>query len=189
VPAGILVVHGSTDEYYAVMNNAGVQLASAHLEKPLAFIPGTYKVKVNNTTAPATMVSGVTTEVKTGAVVLQGSTDEYYAIVDSAGTQLASAHLGHALSLLPGAYRATLNHIAMTAQIDAGHIGEYQSGSVMVKTAGSDYYAVLDASGTQLATKQVNQPVSLPAGKYSVKLGNNIRPATVMAGQSVVLNW
>jgi 6,7-dimethyl-8-ribityllumazine synthase len=189
VPAGTLVVRGSTDEYYAVMNNAGVQLASAHLEKPLAFVPGTYNVKLNNTITPATMVSGVTIEVKTGAVVLQGSTDEYYAIVDSAGTQLASAHLGHALSLVPGAYRAKLNNIAMTVQVDAGHSGEYQSGSLTVKTAGSDYYAVLDATGTQLASKQVNQPVSLPAGRYSVRLGNNIRPATVPAGQSVVLNW
>lgn len=189
VPAGTLVVHGSTDEYYAVMNNAGVQLASAHLEKPLAFVPGTYNVKVNNTSTPVTMVSGVTTHVKTGAVVLKGSTDEYYAIVDSAGTQLASAHLGHALSLVPGAYHAKLNSIVMTVQVDAGHSGEYQSGSLTVKTAGSDYYAVLDASGTQLASKQVNQPVSLPAGKYSVRVGDNIRPATVMAGQSVVLNW
>ena len=189
VPAGTLVVHGSTDEYYAVMNNAGGQLASAHLEKPLAFVPGTYNVKVNNTTTPATIVSGVTTEVKTGAVVLQGTTDEYYAIIDSAGTQLASAHLGRALSLMPGAYRAKLNNIAMTVQVDAGHSGEYQSGSLTVKTAGSDYYAVLDASGTQLVSKQVNQPVSVPAGKYSVRLGNNSRPATVTAGQSVVLNW
>ena len=189
VPAGTLVVHGSTDEYYAVMNNAGGQLASAHLEKPLAFIPGTYNLKVNNTTTPATVVPGITTEVKTGAVVLQGSTDEYYAIIDSAGTQLASAHLGHGLSLLPGAYRAKLNNVAMTVQLDAGRSGEYQSGSLTVKTAGSDYYAVLDASGSQLASKQVNQPVSVPAGKYSVRLGNNIRPATVAAGHSVVLNW
>jgi len=189
VPAGILVVHGSTDEYYAVMNNAGAQLASAHLEKPLAFVPGTYNVKVNNTTTPVTMVSGVTTEVKTGAVVLQGSTDEYYAIIDSAGTQLASAHLGRVLSLMPGTYRAKLNNIAMAVQVDAGHSGEYQSGSLTVRTAGSDYYAVLDASGTQLVSKQVNQPVSVPAGKYSVRLGNNSRPATVTAGQSVVLNW
>jgi len=58
-----------------------------------------------------------------------------------------------------------------------------------VRTASSDYYAVLDASGTQLVSKQVNQPVSVPAGKYSVRLGNNSRPATVTAGQSVVLNW
>ena len=189
VPSGRLVVHGSTDEYYAVLNNVGVQLASAHLEKPLAFVPGTYNVKVNNTTTPVTLVSGVNTEVKTGAVVLQGSTDEYYAIIDSAGTQLASAHLGGALSLMPGAYRAKLNNIAMAVQVDAGHSGEYQSGSLTVRTAGSDYYAVLDASGTQLVSKQVNQPVSVPAGKYSVRLGNNSRPATVTAGQSVVLNW
>src|ERR1700732_198542 len=139
VPSGTLVVHGSTDEYYAVANSAGVQLASAHLEKPLAFVPGTYNVKVNNTTTPATMVSGVTTEVKTGAVVLQGSTDEYYAIVDSAGTKLASAHLGHALSLVPGAYSAKLNNIAMTIQVDAGHNGEYQSGSLTGKMASSGY--------------------------------------------------
>ena len=189
VPAGIVVVHGSTDEYYTVMNNAGVQLASAHLDKPLAFVPGTYNVKLNNTTTSATMVSGATTEVNTGAVLLQGSTDEYYTILDSAGTQLASAHLGHALSLVPGAYRAKLNNIAMTVRVDAGHSGEYQSGSLTVKTAGSDYYAVLDTSGTQLASKQVNQPVSLPPGKYSVKLGNNMRPATVTAGQRVELNW
>jgi hypothetical protein len=58
-----------------------------------------------------------------------------------------------------------------------------------VKTAGSDYYAVLDASGTQLASKQVNQPVSCPRESTLVRLGNNIRPATVTAGQSVVLNW
>ena len=189
VPASTLVAHGSTDEYYSVMNNAGAQLGSAHLEKPLAFIPGTYNVKVNNTTTPVTLVSGVTTEVKTGAVVLQGSTDEYYAIVDSAGTQLASAHLGHPLSLMPGAYRAKLNNTAIAVQVDAAHTAEYQSGSLTVKTAGSDYYAVLDASGTQLASKQVNQPISMPAGKYSVRLGNNIRPATVAAGQSLVLNW
>jgi hypothetical protein len=144
---------------------------------------------VNNTTTPATLVSGVIAEVKTGAVVLQGSTDEYYAIVDSAGTQLASAHLGHALSLMPGAYRAKLNNTVMTVQVDAGNSGEYQSGSLTVKTAGSDYYAVLDASGTQLASKQVNQSVSLPPGKYSVRVGNNTRPATVIAGQSVALNW
>jgi hypothetical protein len=48
---------------------------------------------------------------------------------------------------------------------------------------------VLDAAGTQLASKQVNQPVSLPAGKYTVKLANNTRPVTVTAGQAVVVNW
>ena len=128
-------------------------------------------------------------EVRTGAVGLQGSTDEYYAMVDPAGNQLASTHLGRSLSLMPGDYHAKLNNVVIRVKVDPGHVGEYQSGSLMVKAAGSDYYAVLDPSGTQLASKQVNQPVSLPPGKYSVKLGNRVRPATVTAGQSVVLNW
>ena len=110
-------------------------------------------------------------------------------MVDPAGNQLASTHLGRSLSLMPGDYHAKLNNVAIRVKVDPGHVGEYQSGSLMVKAAGSDYYAVLDPSGTQLASKQVNQPVSLPPGKYSVKLGNRVRPATVTAGQSVVLNW
>jgi 6,7-dimethyl-8-ribityllumazine synthase len=189
VPAGAILVRGSTDEYYTVMNNAGTQLASAHLERPLAFVLGTYNVKVNGTTTPATITSGGIVEVKTGAVVLQGSTDEYYAIVDSAGTQLASAHLGQPLSFMPGVYRARLNNVALPVQVEGGRSGNYQAGTLMVKTAGSDYYAVLDGSGTQLTSKQVNQPVSLPAGSYTVKLGDKTRPAAVGAGQAVVLNW
>lgn len=189
VAPGTLVVHGSTDEYYTVSNNAGTQLASAHLERPLAFVLGTYNVKVNGTTTPASITPGVTTEVKTGAVALQGSTDEYYAIVDSAGTQLASAHLGRPLSLLPGAYRARLNNIAMPVRVEAGRSSDYQAGTLIVKTASSDYYTVLDGSGAQLTSKQVNQPVSLPAGKYTVKLGDNTRPAAVTAGQAVVVNF
>jgi len=31
--------------------------------------------------------------------------------------------------------------------------------------------------------------LSLPAGSYSVKVGNNTRPATVTADQAVAVNW
>lgn len=189
VPAGVLLVHGSTDEYYAVADNAGKQLASAHLEKPLGLFPGTYNVKLNNTSAAVTVTARVTSEVKAGTVVLQGTTDEYYAVLDSAGTQLASAHLGRPISFVPGAYRAKLNNTAMPVQVEEGRVGEYHSGSLTVATSKSGYYAVLDASGTQLVSKPVNQPVSLLPGNYSVKLGDNSRSATVTAGQSVVLNW
>jgi len=187
--AGTLVVRGSTDEYYAVTNNAGTQLASAHLEKPLALIPGNYNIKVNNTTTPANVSAGALTDLKTGAVALQGTTDEYYVIVDAAGNQLASTHLDRAISFVPGAYRAKLNNVSIPVEVDPGQVSTYQSGSLTVKSPGSDYYAVLDAAGTQLTSKQVNQPVSLPAGKYSVKLKNDTRSTNVIAGQSVILNW
>jgi hypothetical protein len=91
--------------------------------------------------------------------------------------------------LVPGAYGARLNNVAMAVQVEAGRTREYQAGTLTLKAAGSDYYAVLDSSGTQLASKLVNQPVSLPAGNYLVKFGNNTRPTSVTAGQAMVVNW
>jgi 6,7-dimethyl-8-ribityllumazine synthase len=189
VPAGTLVVQGTTDEYYYVFDTGGTQLASAHLARPLAFLPGSYNVKVNNSTTPATVTPGTTVEVKAGGVVVQGTTDEYYYIFDTAGTQLASAHLGRPVSLVPGEYRAKVNNVPIPVHAEAGRTSEYLAGTLTVKSAGSEYYYVFDLAGTQLASKQLNQPISLPAGKYSIKVGNNLRPVAVTAGQAVVLNW
>ena len=187
IPAGTLLVEGSTDEYYYVFNNAGTQLASAHLSRPLALFPGPYNIKVNNSTAPATLVAGMPASIRAGSVTLQGSTDEYYYIFDHAGTQLASAHLSRPISLVPGDYIAKLNNVPLPVRAEEGKANEYPTGTVSVKSSGSDYYYVLDSAGTQLASSQVNRPVSLPAGKYSVKLGNNTRPLSVTAGQASVL--
>ncbi len=189
VPVGTLVTQGTTDEYYYVFDTGGTQLASAHLARPLAFFPGSYNVKVNNSTTPAAVTAATATEVKAGAVVVQGTTDEYYYIFDVAGTQLASTHLGRSISLLPGEYRAKVNNVPMVVRTEPAGTNEYQAGTLTVKSASSEYYYVLDLTGTQLASKQLNQPVSLPAGKYSVKVGNSARPVAVTAGQAVVLNW
>jgi hypothetical protein len=35
----------------------------------------------------------------------------------------------------------------------------------------------------------LNQALSFPARSYSMKIGNNTRPATVTAGQAVAVNW
>jgi hypothetical protein len=58
-----------------------------------------------------------------------------------------------------------------------------------VKAGGDEYYYVMDTNGTQLGYTKVNQPLSFPAGTYSVKLANDTRPATVTAGQATVVNW
>jgi hypothetical protein len=189
VPVGTLVTQGTTDEYYYVLDTGGTQLASAHLAHPLAFFPGSYTVKVNNSTTLATVTPGTAIEVKAGAVVVQGTTDEYYYIFDVAGTQLASTHLGRPVSLVPGEYRAKVNNVPIVVRTEPGRTNEYQVGTLTVKSAGSESYYVLDLAGTQLASKQLNEPISLPAGKYSVKVGNNARPVAVTAGQAVVLNW
>lgn len=189
VPVGTLVTQGTTDESYYVFDTGGTQLASAHLARPMALFPGSYNVKVNNSAVTATVTPATVTEVKAGALVVQGTTDESYYVFDTAGTQLASAHLGRPLSLVPGEYRAKVNNVPIPVRSEPDHTGEYLAGTLTVKSAGSDSYYVFDLAGTQLASKQINQPISLPAGKYSVKFGSSTRPVVVTAGQALVLNW
>jgi hypothetical protein len=189
VPVGILVTQGTTDENYYVFDTGGTQLATAHLARPMAFLPGTFNVKLNNSTAPATVTPSNTTEVKSGALVVQGTTDEYYYIFDTTGTQLVSSHLGRPISIMPGDYQAKVNNVSMPVRAEPGRTGEYQAATLTVKSAGTEYYYIFDLAGTQLASKQLNQSISLPAGKYSVKVGNNTRPVALTAGQALVVTW
>ena len=187
ISAGTLVLEGSTDEYYYVVNTAGTQLASTHLGQQLALFPGSYKVKLNNSTATTNVTTGAIT-IGSGSIKLQGSTDEYYYVFDHAGTQLASAHLGRPLAFLPGDYTAKLNNVSIPLRVEAGRANESQMGSLAVHSSASGYYVVFDPAGTQLASKQLNQPVSLPAGEYSVKVGTSTRTVPVTAGKASAVN-
>ena len=58
-----------------------------------------------------------------------------------------------------------------------------------MKGAGDDYYYVLDPLGNQLASARVGGSLSLPAGKYQVKRGQDARPVDVAEGKDAVLAW
>jgi 6,7-dimethyl-8-ribityllumazine synthase len=189
VKAGTLDVRGATDEYYYVFDTSGTQLSSAKLSRALSLFAGNFTVKVNNSSAPVKIAFGEATDVGTGAVLLKGTTDEYYYVFDSLGKQLASAKLGHALSLAPGTYLAKINDTAITVTADAGKTGEYATATLTTRRNSDEYYYVFDSNGTQLISQKVNQPVALAAGTYSVKNGKDSRSVTVAAGQSNVVNW
>jgi hypothetical protein len=110
-------------------------------------------------------------------------------VFNALGTQLAYNKLGKALSFVEGAYTAKVNNVAIPVRVDPARTNEYQTGNLTVKGSGSEYYYVFDANGTQLGYNKLNLPLSFPAGSYSVKVGNNTRPATVTAGQAVAVNW
>jgi hypothetical protein len=189
VKTGVVIVQGTTDEYYYVFDGVGTQLAYNHLSKPLSLLPGNVTVKVNGTSAPVSVAPVGLAEVKTGALLVQGTTDEYYYVFDTIGNQLAYSKLSHPLSFIGGAYSVKLNGAPMPVTVEAGRTNEYPTGSVTVKKSGDDYYYVLDSNGTQLGYTKVNQPLSFPAGKYSVKIGTDIRPVTIAAGQATITNW
>jgi len=186
---GTLNVLGSTDEYYYVFNTTGTQLASSKLSRALSLFAGNYTIRVNNSSAPVTIAAAGSTDVTSGALLVQGTTDEYYYVFNAMGTQLASSKLGRAVALLEGPYTAKVNNAGFPVKVDPGRTNEFQTGALTVKGSGSDYYYVFDTNGVQLGSNKLNQPLSLPAGTYSVKVGNNTRTAAVTAGQSAVVNW
>jgi hypothetical protein len=186
---GTLNILGSTDEYYYVFNTTGAQLATSKLGRALSLFAGNYTVKVNNSSAPVTIAAAGSIDISSGALLVQGTTDEYYYVFNAMGTQLATSKLGRAVALLEGSYTAKVNNAGFPVKVDPTRTNEYQTGALTVKGSGSDYYYVFDANGTQLGSNKLNQPLSFPAGNYSVKVGANTRAAAVTAGQSSVVNW
>ena len=189
IKTGTLVVRGSTNEYYYVNDSLGKQLSYNSLEKPLAFLPGSYTVRVNNTESKANIGGGQITELKTGTLLVKGSTEEYYYVLDSLGKQLGYQNLNKALAFFAGGYRVRVNNSDTTAEVVAGEIRECETGSLTVAGNGSEYYYVLDKTGSQLNYNSLNKPLSFFPSGYTVKLGQSTQPATVTAGKATTVKF
>lgn len=100
---------------------------------------------------------------------------------------MASNRLGQSLSFFPGAYSVQVNKATMPATVEAGRTNGFQTGTLTVKGNGKEYYFVLDPNGTQLGSNQINKPLSLPSGKYSVRVGKDVRPLAISASQATVI--
>jgi hypothetical protein len=58
-----------------------------------------------------------------------------------------------------------------------------------VKSAGDQYYYVLDRNGTELGHNKLNVSLAFPEGTYSVRVASETRPVTLTAAKITVLNW
>jgi 6,7-dimethyl-8-ribityllumazine synthase len=189
VQAGVLTVPGSTDEYYFVLDSTGRELAHQKLSRPLAFMPAAATVKVNNTSAPVQITGGSLAELKTGAILVHGTTDEYYYVFGAAGNELAHNKLESPLSFVEGDYTVKINNAAIPIKVEAGKTNEYQTATLSVKSGGDQYYYVLDKNGTELGHNKVNAPLAFPEGTYSIKLANETRIVTLTAAKVTAVNW
>jgi hypothetical protein len=184
-----LTVEAGTDEYFYVFDSSGAQLAYNKLSKSLALLPGAWTVRVNGTSQAVNATAGDALRVPAGMLVVNGATDEYYYVFNSAGTQLAYNKLGRPLAFLPGSYTAKVNNTALPVQLEGAKTAEYSTGALTVNGNKDAYYYVFDANGTQLGYKKLNEPIALFAGSYSVKVDQATRPASITAGQTNVMNW
>ena len=183
VRSGTLLVHGTTNEYYYVLDSANKQLNYNTLEKPLAFLEGSYPVKVNNTTLRADITGGRLTELPTGTLLVRGLTDEYYYVSDTSGHALNYQVLNKPLALFPGRVHVKINNTRSVADIAAADTTEFLTGSLMLTGAGTQYYYVLDDTGKSLNYNSLNKSLSFFPSEYTVKLGESTRKAIVIPGQ------
>lgn len=183
IRTGTIVVRGTTGEYYLVLDDANKQLNYNTLEKPLAFLPGTYLLKVNNTSREADVIAGKVTEIQTGNLLVKGLTEEYYYVTDTVGNALNYQTLNKPLAFFPGDLVLKVNNTAVKGRVAAGQTTEFVTGSLMLTGGGTQYYYVQDESGNQLNYNSLNKSLSFFPAQYVVKLGASTRKATVTAGQ------
>lgn len=187
IRTGALVAEGMTGENFYVLDAAKKQLSFSPLGKPLAFLPGRYEVRVNNTSMNGDVFAGRTTELKTGSLLVNGLTDELYYVADTLGNALNFQKLNKALAVFPGLYNIQLNNTSTTGEVIAGQITEFTTGCLTLTGSGNAYYYVFDNAGKQLNHNSLNRWLSFFPSDYTVKLGASMRKATVIAGQQTSL--
>ena len=183
IRTGTMLVKGTTNEYYYVLGDGNKQLNYNALEKPLAFLPGTYEVKVNNTSKKADVLAGKVTELATGNLLVNGLTDEYYYVTDTIGKALNYQSLNKPLAFFPGDFHIKVNNTLVNGTVLAGQTTEFPTGSLMLTGGGTGYYYVLDQTGNQLNYNSLNKSLSFFPSEYTIKLGSSTRKATVSPGQ------
>jgi hypothetical protein len=117
---GTLLVTGTTDDTWFVQELSGAAVEQTRLGKPLSLMPGTFRVKVNNTVTTAEVKLNQVTELKTGSLVAEGSGDGHYHVTDQAGASLEYKQFDRALSLFPGEYNVEVGESTRAARIEAG---------------------------------------------------------------------
>ena len=187
--SGSLIVHGGTDEYYYVFEPQGKQLAYNHLEKSLAFFPGSYSIKLNNSEAKADIAAERLTELKSGTLLVKGSTEDYYYVLDSVGKQLGYQGLNKSMAFFPGSFRVQVNKSEATAELASSQVLELETGSLTASATGAEFFYVFDKTGGQLGYSAVNKPLAFFPGTYSVKVGQGTRSAAVTAGRTAEIKF
>lgn len=187
IQSGTIVVRGTTDQNYSVHDGTGQQLNYNALEKPLAYFEGSYMVKVNDSQVGVKVIAGQTIEVVTGTLVVKGSTEENYQVLDSTGTQLNYSSLNKPLSFVQKKYTVRVNGSVVSAEVTSGKLTEIVTGTIVVSGPADTNYYVLGTDGNQLNYSAMNKPLAFFPGVYGVRVGEDVRKVTVVAGKETAL--
>ncbi len=183
-----LLVEGTTDVYYYVLDNSGQQQTYAKMNSALTLDPGNYTVKVNNTIHDVVIKASHQCHCSTNSILVKGATSDYYYILDSAHVQLSYAHMNEPLSLFPGAYYLKVNNTEQPFTLRLEQPTEITTGTVLARGTTDTYYYVLTTGGDQLHYNKLEQQSPLLEGDYIVKINNTLLPIKVNAGGTTTVN-
>jgi hypothetical protein len=173
---GAIQIAAPASDYFYVVDSNGKEVGHAKADGSVAVKPGQYQVKVNGSAHSVWAKPKTLTRCAAGALFVSGTTDEYYYVVDSGGTELAHAKVGTPLAFFPGRYDVKLNSTTQPAEVPSGGAFELKSGTLFVRGSTDEYYYVLSGTGTELAHNKVGQPLSFVEGSYTVKARKLVRP-------------
>jgi len=181
---GTLMVKGTTTEYYYVLDSAQQQLAYETLNKATSLFVSPVFVKVNTAQVSTDVKLDELTEIQTGTILVNGTTQEYYYILNEQGTQLCYSMLGKPVAMLPGTCTVKVNNSLLSnTTVNSSQVTELHTGTILVKGLTEEYYYVLDTLGTQLNYQGLNKPLAFFPGNYRIKVNNSIISGSVAQSQ------
>jgi hypothetical protein len=182
------MVSGNTDEYYQVSDSLDRSLAREKLGRSTSLFEGNFRISVNNTEMPVNVRLNELTEVRTGSIVAQGTTNEFYYVLGKGNKQLDFSKLGKPLSLFPGAYRVSVNNTLAKADVFAGRETELMTGNLFVTGLTDELYYVTDSADHALNFQKLNNALALFPGSYNIKINNTHMRGKVLPGKVTEFN-
>lgn len=186
--SGTLIVSGSTDEFYYISDSLDHQLAHEKLGKSISLFAGEFQAKVNNTETVVTVRLNEMTEVRTGSVAVNGTTAEFYYVLDKDNKQLNFSKLGKPLSFLPGRYQVNVNNTFADVDVYSGRATELVTGNLLVTGLTDELYYVTDTTGNALNFQKLNNALALFPGSYNIQVNNTKMRGEILPAQVTEFN-
>ena len=127
-------------------------------------------------------------QVRTGSLVAEGMTTEFYYVLDNNHKQINFKKLGETLSFFPGTYRVNVNNTIRNADVFAGRATKLMTGNLFVAGLTHELYYVTDTAGNALNFQKLNNALALFPGPYNIQVNNTHMHGEVVAGKLTEFN-
>jgi len=151
--SGSVLVFGWGTDPYDLYDEDDNKLGGAETGEYTDMFAGSYTVRLNDTSQPATVVSGARTFLGAGAILVRGTGTDRYDVYDADENKLGGNDTEGDVELFPGTYTVELNKTRETTVIvEAFRRSVLKAGAIKITGTGSDSYNVCDLDENDLGS-------------------------------------